>query len=537
MLADSYFIPDAPVPLNSKYYIQRPIEQIIYQQICKEGSLIRIKAPKLMGKTSLVFRLIEQVNKIGYHTVYIDLQLADLNIFNELDKFLHWFCAVVGQQLRIPANFDTYWNEEFSSKVNCTIYFQYYLLRQINSPIVLIFNEINQIFEYPHLAENFLALLRSWYEEAKHNDAFKKLRLILVHSTEAYITLNTYQSPFNVGLTIKLLEFTVKEIQELAARYGLNWNETNYASDLKALVGGHPYLVQLALLHLVKHPLNNLQDILEKASTIDGIYSNHLQRLLSTLKNYPELAVVFQKLIVHGSTVQMDNKLAYKLESIGLVKIEGNHCQVSCELYRKFFAAQNFDEFFPKQDKQHINNTHTIDEITGIHNRRYLDAFLDYWWRKSTVDNSPLSLIMFDIDNFRIYNAIQGQEAGDRCLWQVANLIRNRIDYSRENILVARYQDDAFALILPGTTACKAFEIAESICEQVKTLAIKHVITTNGMLQFPIVTVSIGVASTIPDIEQSSTILTRAAITALNESKKSKGDCTLVSSTFRYGFS
>ncbi|BDA73199.1 diguanylate cyclase [Rivularia sp. IAM M-261] len=542
MLVDSYCIPNGPVSLNSIYYIRRPVEKIIYQEVCKEGCLIRIKASQQMGKTSLIFRLIEQTKKNNYKTVYIDLQLADLDIFTSLDKFLHWFCAVTCQQLDLTANLNNYWDNDINCKINCTIYFQEYLLSNIKKPVVLIINELNRIFEYPAIAQNFLGLLRSWHEEAKHNYLFKDLRLILVYSTEIYITLNTYESPLNVGLAIKLLEFDLEEIKELAARYGLDWctTQSNQAKELKSLVGGHPYLVQLALRELARYPSENPQDIFKNAIKLDEIYATHLQRLLTTLQDYPELAVAFQKLIEYGDSVQLDNKIAYKLESIGLIKIEGNCCRVFCELYRQFFAQQDFDRIFSqKQTYTHTpldTQIHLIDNTTQIHNKRYLDAFLDYWWRKSTAEKTPLSIVLFDVDNFRIYNAIYGQEAGDICLWQVANVVRNTVDYNKENVLVARYKDDAFTIILPNTSAVKAVKIANNIREQVKNLAIKHVITTNGTLEFPIVTISTGVASVIPDMDVSPNALIDAAVKALNESKKFQGDFTFVSCNFRYGF-
>lgn len=542
MLVDSYGIASGPVSLDSIYYIRRPVEKIIYQQVCKEASLIRIKASQQMGKTSLIFRLIEQTKKINYKTVYIDLQLADLDIFTSLDKFLHWFCAVTCQQLHLTANLNNYWNNDISSKINSTIYFQEDLLSSINNPVVLIINELNIIFEYPDIAQNFLGLLRSWHEEGKHNDVFKNLRLILVYSTEIYITLNTYESPFNVGLTIKLLEFNLEEIQELAARYGLNWltMQSTLAKELKSLVGGHPYLVQLALCELAKYPSNNPQDILKNAVKLNEIYGIHLHRLLMTLQEYPELAIAFQKLIEYGDSVKLDNKIAYKLESIGLIKIEGNCCRVFCELYRNFFAQQDFDRIFSqKQTYTHTSidtQIHLIDNTTQIHNKRYLDAFLYYWWRKSTVENTPLSIVLFDVDNFRIYNAIYGQEAGDICLWQVANVVRNTVNYNNENLLIARYEDDAFAIVLPNTNTIKAVNIADNIREQVKSLAIRHVITTNKTLEFPIVTISVGVASVIPDMDVSPNVLTDATVKALNESKKVQGDYTFISRNFRYGF-
>lgn len=243
--------PSGPLPISSPFYIQRPpIEELAYQEICKPGSIIRIRAPKRTGKSSLLLRIVARATAQGYHTVSLDFQQADSGIFSSLDKFLRWFCANISQQLQLKPLLNDYWDEEIGSKVSCTLYFRGYLLEQIDQPIVLALNEVNQIFEYQKIAQDFLSLLRSWHEVAKQDEAWQKLRIIVVHSTEVYIPLNINQSPFNVGLTIKLPPFTQDQIQALAERYQLPWSQ-NEAEQLMGLVGGHPYLIQLALYHLV----------------------------------------------------------------------------------------------------------------------------------------------------------------------------------------------------------------------------------------------------------------------------------------------
>ncbi|MEC4818990.1 MAG: AAA-like domain-containing protein, partial [Scytonema sp. PMC 1069.18] len=123
-------VPGGPVPLNSLFYIERPpIEERAYAEISKPGSLIRIKAPRQMGKTSLMHRILAYAKQTGgIHTVLISLQLADNHIFTSLDKFLRWLCANVSRQLNIESKLNDYWDEDIGSKVSCTLYFQEYIL-------------------------------------------------------------------------------------------------------------------------------------------------------------------------------------------------------------------------------------------------------------------------------------------------------------------------------------------------------------------------------------------------------------------------
>ncbi|MGB3639683.1 MAG: AAA-like domain-containing protein, partial [Rivularia sp. (in: cyanobacteria)] len=227
--------PNGPVPLNSPLYIKRPpVEELATKEIHKPGCVIRIKAPKKMGKSSLLYRIIAHSKTTNYKTVYIDFQEADNVIFSSLNKFLRWFCANVSRQLNLTPKLDDYWDEDMGSKVSCKIYFEAYLLNQINSPIVLALNEVNRIFEYPTIARDFLPMLRFWHEVAQQVEIWQKMRLIVVHTTESYVPLHINQSPFNVGLAIALPHFNLEQVQELAQRYGLNWQDTTATQQLMA---------------------------------------------------------------------------------------------------------------------------------------------------------------------------------------------------------------------------------------------------------------------------------------------------------------
>lgn len=346
LISNSDFLefPSGPVPLNSLFYIERPpIEQRAYSQISKPGSLLRIKAPKQMGKTSLMHRILAHAKHTGLRTVLLSLQRADSTIFTSLDKFLRWLSANVSQQLNLEPRLDDYWDEDIGSKVSCTLYFQGYLLAQIDSPVVLALDEVNRIFEYPEISADFLPLLRSWYEDASELEIWQKLRLVVVHATEAYIPLDINQSPFNVGLPIKLPEFSLEQVQELAVRHGLDWAKgelggQNLAS-LILMVGGHPYLVRVALYHLGRQEVT-LEQLLQAAPTVAGIYSDHLRRHLANLQEHPELAAALKRVFTSAEPVPLEAIAAYKLESMGLVKLEGNQATPSCDLYRLYFREQ-----------------------------------------------------------------------------------------------------------------------------------------------------------------------------------------------------
>jgi hypothetical protein len=333
--------PSGVVALNSSFYVNRPpIEAQACGEIDKPGSLIRIRAPRQMGKSSLMHRILAHAKQRGLQTATLNLQRADSGVFSSLDKFLRWLCANVSQQLDLTPALDTYWNQEIGSKMSCTVYFQRYLLKAIEPALVLAFDEVNRLFEYPELAADFLPLLRSWYEDASEFEVWQKLRLVVVHATEVYIPLNINQSPFNVGLPIKLPEFTLEQVQDLALRHGLDWAKgeagTRNLSALLELIGGHPYLVRLALYHLGQM---TLEQLLQEAPTPAGIYAEHLRQHLTHLHEHPELAIALKQVLTEEN-LHLEAVTAYKLESLGLVKLQGDTTCLSCKLYRMYFQEQ-----------------------------------------------------------------------------------------------------------------------------------------------------------------------------------------------------
>ena len=330
--------PSGSIPLNSSFYLDPTfLKDQIYQELEKPGALVRIKAPREMGKTSLLLRILDYAKHQGYHTVSLNLEQVDRSILKDLNQFLRWLCSSVARHLKLKPQLDDYWDEDFGSKLSCTAYFEDYLLEAIDTPLILALDEVNQVFEHPEIAKDFFPLLRSWYEEAKTLPIWQKLRLVVVHSTEIYVPLQLNQSPFNVGLPIQLSHFSLEAVQQLAQRYGLDWQDNRAAQQLMALVGGHPALVSLALYHLSRGELT-LKQLLATAPTGSGIYASHLQRHRARLDTQPELANAFNTVICATEPVELEPFLAYKLNSMGLIKQSGNLAVPSCELYRQSYS-------------------------------------------------------------------------------------------------------------------------------------------------------------------------------------------------------
>ncbi len=332
--------PGSPLAYNSPFYINRPpVEKLALAEIHQPGCLLRIKAPKRMGKSSLLNQVVAGAKASRYKTVYIDFQEADNTIFTSLDKFLRWFASNVSRQLHLIPKLDDYWDDDIGSKVSCKMYFEGHLLEQIDSPLVLIFNEVNRIFEYPNIVKDFFPMLRFWHEMAQQVKIWQKLRLVVAHSTENYTQLKVNQSPFNVGVTVELPQFTTEQIQDLAQRYRLGDKAIHFIAPLQAMLGGHPYLITLAFYYLRQGRIT-LEELLETAATPTGIYSQHLRELLSILIAEPQLLSAMLQVVTAPGKIELDAIVAYKLESMGLVQLKGNQACISCTLYKLYFCQQ-----------------------------------------------------------------------------------------------------------------------------------------------------------------------------------------------------
>lgn len=325
----------------SHFYIERvPYEAQCYQEILKPGTLIRIKAPEQMGKTTLLARVLSQARNQGYQALTISFELADSTVFTDLRQFSRWFCASVGQGLGLPNKLAEYWDDIFGCNSNTTDYFQTYLLAKLDSPLVLALDNVDLVFEHSAIADDFCRLLRGWYDIARRGDrnsaTWKKLRLVVVHSTEVYSSLDINHSPLGgIGLVVELSELTPQQVQDVAQRHGLHWSATQ-VEKLMAMVGGHPYLVQLAL-DSIKHQNITLEQLLLSSPTEAGIYSDHLRRHLKTLQQYPDLAAAFCAIVTAKSAVQIASEQVFKLNSMGLVHLQGNEVTPRCDLYRQYF--------------------------------------------------------------------------------------------------------------------------------------------------------------------------------------------------------
>jgi diguanylate cyclase (GGDEF)-like protein len=153
------------------------------------------------------------------------------------------------------------------------------------------------------------------------------------------------------------------------------------------------------------------------------------------------------------------------------------------------------------------------DSLTGVHNRRAFSERIDNEWRRCGRAGLPVSLILADIDHFKLYNDHYGHQAGDACLEQAAHAMCRAANRAQD--LVARYGGEEFAILLPETDAAGAACVARRVLDELAALGIAHAASPTS----PLLTASMGIATLVPDRVQNSASLIRAADALLYQAK------------------
>ena len=167
-----------------------------------------------------------------------------------------------------------------------------------------------------------------------------------------------------------------------------------------------------------------------------------------------------------------------------------------------------------KRAETALQNLAAHDGLTGLANRRSFDHRLDMEWGRAQRTEAPITLLLLDVDHFKLFNDVHGHQRGDECLRALAATMRSTA--LRPSDLAARYGGEEFAVIMPNTDQKSARKVTERLRGAVRDLRLKHGAPGAG----PFVTMSIGVASVIPPLGLGPDWLLAQADQALYAAKK-----------------
>lgn len=240
-----------------------------------------------------------------------------------------------------------------------------------------------------------------------------------------------------------------------------------------------------------------------------------------------DLEVVIQIMADHGSFIESELQTANK--RLQLEIRERQQAEARLQMLVAAISQRNVDlEIILDTLREHGDAIHDqwhakvkeakyiagVDSLTQIPNRRRFDEYLAEQWQLMAEQQSPISLILADIDYFKQYNDTYGHLLGDSCLTYVAQALQNSLN--RPSDLVSRYGGEEFAVILPNTDLSGAITIANRMQSAIGQLQLPH--ASSQVSHY--ITLSLGVVSVVPRLTQSSQRLVAATDRRLYQAKQ-----------------
>lgn len=327
--------PYGTISTGSPFYIERAADQYCWELISQSSAVtLFIQAPRQMGKSSLMLRIIERATReLAKKVVFIDFQKFPAEYLIDEEKFLIEFCQMISDSLDIPEAINQYWQERGSNIVKCSRYLSNYILPRIENSLILAFDEVERLLTSPFYT-NFFGMLRTWHNDRAYDQNMAKMSLFLSSSTEPYLFIdNRNQSPFNVANVISLPDFTLQEVNELNKRHNspLSPDQLN---DLMDLISGHPYLIRRALYLLATERIE-LDTLFAQATQDTGPFGDHLRHYLYRILQKPELEQALSDILLQQT--YEENQTFYRLKGAGLIKKVGNQIVLRNNLYTRYF--------------------------------------------------------------------------------------------------------------------------------------------------------------------------------------------------------
>lgn len=335
LLSDNLEPVGGAVPLDSPFYIVRPTDHEFLTAIQHTESIVLIKAPRQMGKTSLLGRGVKLANELGRRWAMLDFQkLNSVQLSNE-EVFYRLLAATLAKQYKFDYDFANEWIDVFGPNMNLDNFMRA-LLESSNLPCVWFMDEADKLFGSP-FASDFFGLVRSWHNSraTEPGGLWHRLTVVISYATEAHLFIqNLNQSPFNVGRQIALESFTVDQTADLNRRYGLPLKSEDLVRQLQELVEGQPFLTRRAL-DVLKRGVMSFPELMERADHDDGPFGDHLKRILVSVSQLPNVLNAVQTPMDSAELLETD--AYYRLLAAGvIVSSNDGKIRFRCELYRRY---------------------------------------------------------------------------------------------------------------------------------------------------------------------------------------------------------
>lgn len=281
------------VPLQSEFYLVRPGDGELQTSLARYDSIVLIKGARQMGKTSLLARGLAYARERGARTAFTDFQKLNAANLADANHLYLTLAESLADQLDLSVVPSEVWDERRGANVNFERFLKREVINVSSRPLVWALDEVDRLFGCPFGSEVF-GLFRSWHNERALDPSgpWSALTLVIAYATEAHLFITDMnQSPFNVGIRLALEDFTPLQVAELNRRYGNPLKGHDELNRFTRLLGGHPFLVRRGLHELATRGVD-LETFEAEADHDEGIFGDHLRRILVLLARDPELTEI-----------------------------------------------------------------------------------------------------------------------------------------------------------------------------------------------------------------------------------------------------
>jgi len=340
-------LPPGPLPepggtldVDDPWYLPRQTDAMALEHIRQPGQTLTIKGPRQMGKSSLLMRTVKAGMDAGKSVALLDFQLVGEDSKADADLFFRRFSSWVAEQLNLPDTVEKFWNSAYASPQNCTRYMEQHVLEPLGGPCIFAIDETDAIFQ-TSFSQDFFSMLRSWHNRRADpiRRCWKKLDIILSTSTEPQFFIDRpHESPFNVGVTLRVEDFHPEQVGVLNARHPRPLSGGDI-ERLYRLVRGHPFLTRKALYMAAgSAPTCSVGELFAHAREDTGPFGDHLRDYLLRLQRKQDLIPALRQ-VVDGRTLN-DELAIYRLQALGLVRRDGHKVVPRCDLYGEYFGER-----------------------------------------------------------------------------------------------------------------------------------------------------------------------------------------------------
>ncbi len=321
---------------DANYYVRRAADDAFENAIRNRESIVLLKGPRQIGKTTLLGRGIGLVDNLGWRLAATDFQMLAARQLESERAFYRVVVTTLCRQLGFDFDFDAEWMDGLSPLLNMDRFIRD-LLEVSDRPLVWFMDEADRLFSSP-LATDFFGLVRSWHNARATDPSgpWDRLTIAIGYAAEAHLFIRDLnKSPFNVGRRIELPMLTRENLTDLNARFGGPLSAPSEIDALFELLNGQPYLTRRAF-ETVANGQMTFAELLARADREDGPFGDHLRRILLSVSQFPEVWGALVESIVSPYLPRESEGLHRLVAANVLVRTPGGKYELPLELYRRY---------------------------------------------------------------------------------------------------------------------------------------------------------------------------------------------------------